>query len=504
MARRIDRPVVLAITAAFMSSAAFTTGSAASADPLEIERQAAAAALEEAIPRAAPDPTRPVYHFRPPARWMNDICGAIYYNGYHHIFYQCNPYKDDQYGWGWGHARSKDLVHWEHLPFALAPMNHRGELRCNSGCVALDGSGRPMIFYTFVPTAREKRSQWAAIPLDDELIRWRHAGDAPLMEAGRGGVPADVPGGWSDPYVFKKDGRTFVTFKACGGLVCEARNEALTEWKCIGTLDDVAGECPNVFEVQGRWVIIRSTLPISYVSGRLEIEGDDIRFEADGPAAVLDFGYGNNPPAGRERISRGFYGTNTYVDPEGRRIMFGWISGFKTGRGWNGCMSLPRVLSFDPEGRLIQTPAPELRKLRGRHTHVAEDALNNEFKRIDGAQGNQLEVIAEFMPGDAQAFGLKLRSNNDGSRAVTLRCSGGILDVGGTEVPLETGGETRPLKLHVFLDRSVMEVFINGGRQAVTRVAYPAQEDLGVGVFAEGGRATLKSLDAWRMNSAWH
>ena len=121
---------------------------------------------------------------------MNDICGEIYHKGYHHIFYQSNPYLDDEYGWGWGHARSKDLVHWEELPFALPPMKHRGERRCNSGCITRDGNGRPMIFYTFVPTTRAKRSQWAVIPLDDELIRWRRVGDGPLMEAGRAGVPA--------------------------------------------------------------------------------------------------------------------------------------------------------------------------------------------------------------------------------------------------------------------------------------------------------------------------
>jgi len=109
---------------------------------------------------------------------MNDICGAIYHNGYHHIFYQSNPFADDNFGWGWGHAPSKDLVHWEELPFALPPMKHRGELRCNSGNVALDGNGRPMIFYTWVPQQRGvKRTQWPAVPLDDELIQWRRAGD---------------------------------------------------------------------------------------------------------------------------------------------------------------------------------------------------------------------------------------------------------------------------------------------------------------------------------------
>ncbi len=472
-------------------------------DPFKKERQAAKAALEEAIPRAAKDTTRPMYHFRPPARWMNDICGAIYHNGYHHIFYQSNPYQDDEYGWGWGHARSKDLVHWEELPWVLPPMKHRGERRCNSGCVTRDGNGRPMIFYTFVPQTRAKRTQWGVVPLDDELIRWRRVGDGPLMEAGKGVVPADVPGGWSDPYVFKNDGRTFVTFKACGGLVCEAQNKTLTEWKYIGRLEGVTGECPNVFQLQDQWAIIRSTHPISYVTGKLVLHGDDIRFDVDGPATVMDFGYGRNKPVGRSRHCRGLYGTNTYEDDQGRRIMLGWISGFKTGRGWNGCMSLPRVLTLDESGRLIQSPAPELKELRAEHTRVTDIAIHDSFKRIEGADGNQLELVAEFIPGDAEAFGLRLRSSDDGGKAITLRYAGGTLNAAGTEVPITLDDQTRSLKLHVFVDRCVMEVFINDGQQAVTRVEYPGEDNLGVGVFAEGGTATVKSFDAWQMKSIW-
>jgi len=483
--------------------AVLSTAYAQTVDPLEKEMQAAQAALKEAIPRAAKDTTRPMYHFRPPARWMNDICGTIYYKGYHHIFHQSNPYLDDEYGWGWGHARSKDLVHWEVLPFALPPMKHRGERRCNSGSVTLDGNGRPMILYTFVPTTRAKRSQWAAVPLDDELIRWRRVGDGPLMEAGKNGVPQNVSGGWSDPYVFKTDGRTFVTFKACGGLVCEATNKTLTEWKYVGRLAGVVGECPNVFRLQDKWVIIRSTHPISYVTGQLALKGDAIRFDADGPAAAMDFGYGKSVPPGRSRHCRGLYGTNTYLDPKGRRIMFGWISGFKTGRGWNGCMSLPRILTLDDNGNLIQTPAPELKELRGEHKRVTDVAIQDEFRLIEGAKGRQIEVTAEFSPGDAKAFGLKLRSSNDGERAITLRYADGSLNVSGTEVPLKLEGENKTLKVQVFLDRSVMEVFVNGGRAAVTRVEYPGEEDLGIGVFAEGGKATLKSLDVWQMKSIW-
>jgi len=82
---------------------------------------------------------------------MNDPNGTIYRDGWYHLFYQHNPYGDD---WGhihWGHARSRDLARWEHLPIALWPSAEKREAHCFSGCAAIDGTGRPMIFYTSIP-----------------------------------------------------------------------------------------------------------------------------------------------------------------------------------------------------------------------------------------------------------------------------------------------------------------------------------------------------------------
>ena len=108
-------------------------------------------AVRAGIAACREDPTRPVYHFRPPARWMNDINGPIYYSDEYHIFYQHNPFGDKPYNdsiqdrvqWAqmhWGHARSPDLVFWEHMPIALAPSADRGEASCWSGCAANAGA----------------------------------------------------------------------------------------------------------------------------------------------------------------------------------------------------------------------------------------------------------------------------------------------------------------------------------------------------------------------------
>ena len=93
------------------------------------------------------------------------------------------------------------------------------------------------------------------------------------------------------------------------------------------------------------------------------------------------------------------------------------------------------------------------------------------------------------------------RGSEDGKNAITIRYANNILNVAGTDVPLTLSSGR--LKLHVFIDKSVLEVFINDGVASVTRVEYPGENDLGVSVFAEEGTATLESLNAWNMKSIW-
>ena len=470
-------------------------------------------AIEAAVPKAERDPTRPVYHFRPPAQWMNDICGAIFYKGYYHIFYQLNPFADI---WGaihtcWGHVRSKDLATWEHLPIALVPQREKGELRCNSGSVALGGDGTPMIFYTFVPanemgpnvpknvTRLGKREQWVAKACDDELIEWKRIENNPILAAGTNGVPQAINGGWSDPFVFKSDGRTMMTFKSSSGLVAEAQNKELTSWKAIGNIEGVEGECPNFFRLGEKWVLLRSTYPPTYLTGTFD--PDKLKFTPDqDQPSTLDYVYG---PVQPDNWSRGFYGTNVLFDENNRCILFGWISGFKSGRGWNGCMSLPRILTLQEDGKLLQTPAPELKKLRGTHHQVKNIKVGNGSVYLDDFEGKTVEIMASLKPAGATAFGLRLRCGENGEGGVVLKYAEGVLDVAGTKVPVDLSEASKTLDLHIFLDRSVMEVFINGGRSCVTSVIYPGEEDRGLSLFSEHGKVNLKSLDMWEINPVW-
>lgn len=327
-----------------------------------------------------------------------------------------------------------------------------------SGSAAFDDNGQPMLFFAKTPK-KGPREQWAALPEDDELIRWRRVdiGLAP----GRSGVPADIKPSWADMFVFKAGGQTFATFKSSDGLVCEAIAPDLLKWKVAGKAVGIAGECPNLFPLQGRHVLIRSTEPISYQVGQFDAARIAFKpgFES---ARVLDHG----PGPEFAKWNRGLYGTTVFTDAKGRTILLGWVSGFKPRRGWNGCMSLPRILTLDGD-ELIQTPIPELAELRGKK-----------------GSADTCEIVAKFEP--TGRYGLKFGS-------IQIVCDANKVNVAGTEVP-----GVRATKLQVFFDRSVIEVVVNDGRRTVTKVAYPGSNRLSIEAFGK-----VESMEAWELKPVW-
>lgn len=220
------------------------------------------AAVQAAVPLAAADPLRPVYHFRPPAQWTNDPNGTIYHDGWYHLFYQHNPFAPQ---WGpmyWGHARSRDLVRWEHLPIALAPSHELGETHCYSGCAAVNGQGQPLLFYTSVSLGKNDQGknvqtrpceQWAAV--SDDWIAWRKHPGNPMLPP-----QPDFREDWRDPFFFRHEGRAFIVVGMCGPgtALYEAEDDTLSRWTYRGLISDLSAECPNFFPLQGKFVYLSS------------------------------------------------------------------------------------------------------------------------------------------------------------------------------------------------------------------------------------------------------
>jgi beta-fructofuranosidase len=451
---------------------------------------AANSAVAQAWSRAENDPNRPTYHFQAPALWMNDPNGPIYYQGEYHLFYQHNPYGVE---WGhmhWGHAKSADLVHWEHLSIALAPSVDQGEEHCFSGSAILH-NGVPTIFYTSIgpkTPAGDGAVQWMATS-PDGMRTWDKSPANPVLTGAlhKGLVIKD----WRDPFIWKtQDGYYLVLGghreggKGCVGLY---QSQDLKTWTFLNILyegTDANWECPNFFQLGDKWVLVVSPhAAVKYFIGSL---GADHRFRPES-SGLLD-------------LSPSYYAPNSLVDGMGRRLMWGWVRDVRDD-GWNGALTLPRVLTLRSDGRLGMEPVPELQMLRGEHHH-RENLLVTPTSTglLPNIKGDCLEIVAVYEPGDAQTLGLTVRRSADGKEVTTIQWDREHqqLTAGRAQGSFKLLASEKTLTLHVFLDKCLLEVYANG-RACITSPVSAKPDSLGLDLFARGGSARLKSLDVWQM-----
>jgi beta-fructofuranosidase len=452
------------------------------------------------------DPHRPQYHFLPPANWMNDPNGLIQWRGRYHLFYQHNPDAPDWGAMHWGHAVSDDLVHWTHLPIALAPTPDGPDKDgCWSGC-AVDNGSVPTLIYTGVMP----QVQCIATGSDD-MLTWTKYDGNPVIAA----PPADLEvTGFRDPCVWREDDTWYAVIgsgiQGVGGTALLYQSPDLIHWDyvhpiCVGDKGEAneVWECPDLFPLGDRHVLLFSAHPECLYTYYFVGTYADHKFTPD--------------TWGQVDLGGCFYAAQTLLDDTGRRIMWGWL---REGRsdaaiqaaGWAGVMSLPRILTLRPDGLLGIEPAPELKALRGQHRRLTDLTVTSAHS-LEDVRGDCLEIVARFEPGDADAFGLRVRCSPDGaeqtrivyhpttSRLTVDRAQSSLSpDVHrhaqSGQLGLTSGDE---LELHVFLDRSVLEVYANG-RSCVTSRIYPCRADgLGVGLFARNGGVRVKALDAWPM-----
>jgi beta-fructofuranosidase len=465
--------------------------------------------VRAAIPLAARDPERPVYHFGPPAQWNNDPNGTLFYKGWHHLFYQLNPYGTTGTNQHWGHARSRDLVNWEHLPIAIGPSLDKGERYIYSGGAVLAADGRPRMLYTSI--GHPDPQQWLAIPEDDDLVRWtKFDGNPVLSMAAHGGLTVEQ---WRDPFMFVEGGQTYMV---CGGStrtprsggggqvhLYRAAKSDLSEWKYLGVVFQALEretfniECPNLFKLDGKWVLITSPhRACEYYVGTLDLESCRFTPETHG---ILDPGDA--------------YASNISVDDRGRTILWLWgRTQTPAGRGWNGVMVMPRILSIGPDGALRQQVPPEFEALRGPVRNLSDLSLGSGLLTLDGVPGDAVEIEAEFAVTGFASFGFELRPSPSEAASTTISLQRGSLTVGRARA--YTGSADR-YKVRLFLDRRCVEVYVNDGAAALYSALDAAPATRSVAVFTRTGRSDfspppgggpppvrLESLRAWPMKAA--
>ncbi|MDQ3813264.1 MAG: glycoside hydrolase family 32 protein [Armatimonadota bacterium] len=482
------------------------------------------------------DPHRPRYHLMPPEASWNDINGTIYWKGRYHVFFlgRLAPDRDTILSGqdtmnareAWLHASSRDLVHWIHHPPAMVPTFDGSMPHGLYSGDAIAGAPVPTLIYhvpgqgTCISTAE-----------DDELIRWKPHPKNPVI------TPASAPpeAVIFDPMAWKEGdiyyalvGNKNKTPGYEGDSTSLFRSRDLVQWEYRGPFykserhwteeyEDCA--CPDFFPLGNKHMLLMHThTPINtcqYYIGLWDKEKERFFPEVHGRMSWP----GGNLSA-----------PETLLDDKGRRIFWGWISEAKGNIGWASVATLPRILSLGDDGTLRIAPAPELEVLRFNHRQRANLTVADELK-LDDVHGDCLELSAVIEPGDAKEFGIKVRCSPDGAEQTPIVCTPqtGTLKTELAKSTLDPQvkyprgkkpfAEARnipeaerltqeqvapftlkpgePLRLRVFLDRSVLEVYANE-RQCLTQRIYPTRPDsLGVSLFARGGSVKVKSLDAW-------
>lgn len=478
--------------------------------------------------KMAADPHRPIYHYVNPEGGLNDPNGLCFWQGRWHLFFQAYPPEDTRQHWG--HAVSDDLVHWRDLPYAIYP---NPEEKCYSGATLVE-KDRVIAMYHGT-----KLGNLVAVSRDPLLLNWEKLSGTAVIPSPTPGAKNPPPYRVFDPCVWKKGDHYYAL---SGGTVPQGpggkpvaadflfRSTDLVHWDYLHPLvegdrftqvgDD--GACPYFWPIGKRHIL----LFFSHMTGGQYLLGDyDTQRDKLVATAHGKFNHGPVAPAGVHAPS---------ATPDGQGgviVLFNMNPGKRTS-GWNQIMTLPRRLSLAAPNELAIEPAGKIESLRGAERRLTDVKLAaNEEQVLADVSGNALEIEAEIDTRGAPLVELNvLRSpgkeeytriafyRNRGRRArderpdrqfslVTLDSSYSSTLPDATMRAPETAAvyvaPDEPLKLRVFVDRSVVEVFVNG-RQCLAVRVYPGREDsLGVSLRAQGREALVKSLSAWQMKSIY-
>ncbi len=498
---------------------------------------AALAAVSLAQQPSYDQPWRPQYHFTPPANFMNDPNGTVFYKGEYHLFYQYNPEGNVWGHMSWGHAISTDLVHWQNLPVALHEMP--GEYMVYSGSAVVDWNNtsglcrnpdphdRSCLIAIYTANYKDREKQHIAYS-NDRGRTWTKYDGNPVADL-------DAPD-FRDPNVFWYEPQkkwVMVAVLADERTLVILDSPDLKKWtkrSTFGPAGDTKGqwECPDLLQlpVEGtgekKWVLIINRNPGAPAGGTgvryLIGDFDGTRFTSeipDSPVLWTDWG-------------KDFYATNTWNDmpaSDGRRVWIGWFSNWQYANVeptvlWRGGLTVPRTLTlrrFSDGLRMVQTPVRELQPLRHEKlnlTNLSVAAANQKIRQA-GFKGEVYEIEAELQPEKASEIGFRLRRGSEAETLVGVNVPASEVFVDRTKsgdvsfskdfpgrfaAKLEKTGK---VKLHIFVDRSNTEVFANDGERVLSDRIYPPPGSDGLALYTIGSGGKVVSLTVWALDSIW-
>ncbi len=499
---------------------------------------------------------RPIYHHTPSYGWMNDPNGLILKDGMYNLYYQYNPYGSKWGNMHWGHAVSRDLMHWQELPPAIA-RDTLGHIFSGSSIVDKynsAGYGKESII-AFYTSASDKNGQLQCLAYskDNGSTFTKYEGN-PILR------PFDGLKDFRDPKVFwYEPSMSWYMIVSADKEMRFYRSTNLKDWSYVSSFGKGYGAQPNQFEcpdffpltINGKkkYVMIVNINPGCLFGGSAteyfigDFDGKDFKCDTK-PEFVKWLDYGKD-----------HYAAVTFSNTGNRIIAMPWMSNWQYAnvtpiKQYRGANALPRELSlFEKDGHLYvaANAIQEIKALRKEKKTVNRLILNEDyiddslFYNNDGA----FEIEADITPGSAEKVGLDIYNVSGEKsmiyfdmadrRLVMDRTRSGLIDFGryssvhnielqvqkdeqgllkparmmnainyendfalGTWAPLNLC-EGKTYHIDIFVDKCSIEIFVDGGRIAITNLVFPTKPYNGIRLYSKGGKAKITNMTIYKI-----
>ncbi|HEX9826967.1 MAG TPA: GH32 C-terminal domain-containing protein [Flavobacteriaceae bacterium] len=476
------------------------------------------------------DVFRPKYHAIAPAHWMNEPHAPLYYNGKYHLFYQHNPFGPYWEQIHWGHWVSDDMVHWKHADIALAP--EKGTVDPDgiwSGSAYIGQDNTPLLFYTAGNDAK-KENQYTSIAYpkdqsDKNLISWE-----------KSGIIVEKPSEYlhrefRDPFVFKIDSKYYMIVGSGiaekGGTAALFESEDAKNWNYLHPfyqtdikkypfmggvwelpvflpLPNEDGTSTNKFIFMVLPLRDEADVEVFYWVGAFDKEAKKFIPDQEKPS-LMDYG------------DFGFTGQSGLVDPKTNRSIVFSIAQGKFGNidtynmGWAHNAGLPISLWLGKSDELNFAPINELKSLRGKPLIICENCEVSKLKKdLKEIKGDQLEIILEFKSGKDKK-GIIVRKSNSGNPQAMIyfdpTTNSVVFDkiqdnperkFTAIKAPVSN---TKDIKLHIYLDKSMIEIYINNQVSITDRIYFTDTDAKYIELMGFEDGIKIKKLHIWPMNS---
>ena len=469
---------------------------------------------------------RPKYHFTAPAGWMNDPNGLIYFKGWYHLFYQYNPKHCDWASMHWGHAVSKDMIQWKDLQIALRPdqdYDDDPEGGCFSGS-AVEKDGVLYLFYTASKNRDGKLYQTQCLATSKDGVHFeKYAGNPVIPERPEGALEP-----FRDPKVFAAAGKWYMVVGGSvegedprgDGRVFLYESENLYDWRHKGEILESNGklgtmiECPDLFEIAGKWILTCSPMNHPEYNKALYCVGD------------MDFESGcyTIEKLGNLDVGFDYYAPQSFLDAEGKRVTIAWQNGWlwmpwfenwgPTGQeNWRGAFSVPRTVSLSEDQNVKLYPVKELWPLEYEPQEYCDYEVTTQRQYLHPADGKsfQMELFIDIEKVTSRYLEIGVLGKGEKATVVEVDLLQKIVSIdksrsdrygrGRMNCPVEI--QDGKLKLLILVDCSIVEVYVDGGRYCITSNVYPKIEQTECWIDVPYKQAKIDKMKIASMKRFW-